>query len=301
MKLFPLFLCCTSPGKDNLTAVKQLYRIYNKDMEQRRPELYFSTLTGIVMMIFMLTALTNRELFHYDLNLLGFSLSIGLESTQLLIFLAAIFTNLGMYQALRFYLLEETDHIALHLFLPFAVTLTIGFTLRSFGSGDNGWALLIITALLLYLVMYFEFISCDPASVYRPLSIIVLDSLCYAVFLLFMIALRANVYRLILSLPAAFILCMTVSLKIYSFHIIGSSIPLLSFVTGLVIVFAETGLHYMPINIVSYGTLMFLWYYTFTSFIVSADRNESFRLLRRRLIPAWSLALIVLIYSVVGL
>ncbi len=270
-------------------------------MEQRRPELYFSTLTGIVMMIFMLTALTNRELFHYDLNLLGFSLSIGLESTQLLIFLAAIFTNLGMYQALRFYLPEETDHIALHLFLPFAVTLTIGFTLRSFGSGDNGWALLIITALLLYLVMYFEFISCDPASVYRPLSIIVLDSLCYAVFLLFMIALRANVYRLILSLPAAFILCMTVSLKIYSFHIIGSSRPLLSFVTGLMIVFAETGLHYMPINIVSYGTLMFLWYYTFTSFIVSADRNESFRLLRRRLFPAWSLALIVLIYSVVGL
>ena len=37
-------------------------------MEQRRPELYFSTLTGIVMMIFMLTALTNKELFHYDLN-----------------------------------------------------------------------------------------------------------------------------------------------------------------------------------------------------------------------------------------
>ena len=190
---------------------------------------------------------------------------------------------------------------ALHLFLPFAVTLTIGFTLRSFGSGDNGWTLLIITAVLLYLVMYFEFVSCDPASVFRPLSIIVLDSLCYAVFLLFMIALRANVSRLILSLPAALILCITVSLKIYSFHIIGSSIPLLSFVTGLMIVFAETGQHYMPINIVSYGTLMFLWYYTVTSFIVSADRNESFRLLRRRLIPAWSLGLIVLIYSAAGL
>ncbi|MBQ6503872.1 MAG: hypothetical protein IJI57_08185 [Flexilinea sp.] len=270
-------------------------------MEERRPELYFSTLTGIVMMFFILTALTNKELFHYDLNLFGFSLSVGLESTELLIFLAAVFTNLGMYQALRLYLPDEVDQVALHLFLPFAVTLTIGFTLRSFGSSDNGWMLLLVTAVLLYLVMYFEYVSCDPASVFRPLSIIVLDSLCYAVFLLFMIALRANISRLVLSLPAAFILCLIVSLKIYSFHIIGSSVPLLSFVTGMVIVFAETGLHYMPINIVSYGTLTFLWYYTVTSFFISSDRNESFRLLRRRLLPAWLLALIVLVYSVVGL
>ncbi len=270
-------------------------------MDERRPELYFTTLTGIVMMIFMLSSLTNRELFHYDLNLFGFSISLGLESTELLIFLAAVFINLGMYLGLQLYLPELSDPIILHLFLPFAVTLTIGFTLRNFGSSDNEWTLLIITAVLLYLVMYFEFVSCDPASVLRPLSIIVLDSLCYAVFLLFMIALRANVPRLILSLPAAFILCVTVSLKIYSFHIIGSSIPLLSLVTGIIVVFAEAGLHYMPINIVSYGTLIFLWYYTFTSFNISADRNEPFRLLRRRLLPVWGIALFVLVYSMTGL
>ena len=112
-----------------------------------------------------------------------------------------------MDMSLRIYLPDEQEQAVLHLFLPFAVTLTIGFTLRSFGSGSGGRALFLITAALLYLVMRFEFISCDPASTLRPLSIVVLDSLCYAVFLLFMITLRANVSRLIVSLPAVFILC----------------------------------------------------------------------------------------------
>ena len=269
-------------------------------MENRNAGLFFSTLTGIVMMVFILASLTNQELFRINLNVFGFSLTTGVESVEILIFLAALFVNISMYRAIHIYLPDTTDQIALHMFLPFAVTLTIGFTLRSFGNGGS-WALMIVTALLLYLVMFFEFVSCDPASGLRPLSIIVLDSLSYAVFLLFMIALRANISRLIITLPAAFLLCTVVSIKIYSFHIINSSISLLAVITGLVIVFAEVGLHYFPINIISYGTLIFLWYYTFTGFIISADRNEPVNMLLRRLIPAWVLSGIVLLYALIRL
>lgn len=269
-------------------------------MEERKAEIFFSTLTGIVVMIFILASLTNKELFRINLNFFGFSLTTDLESVEILIFLAAVFVNIGMYRAIHIYLPETTERIALHLFLPFAVTLTIGFTLRSFGSRGS-WPLVIITAVLLYLVMHFEFISCDPASALRPISIIVLDSLSYSVFLLFMIALRANVSRLIITLPAAFVLCVVVSLKIYSFHIINSSIILLAFVTGIVIVFAEVGLHYFPINIISYGALIFIWYYTFTGFVISADRNEPVGLLVRRLALAWILSCLVLLYAAIKL
>ena len=268
-------------------------------MKERRPEIYFSTLTGIVIMILMLSTFTNKELFHYDISLFGYSLGIGLESIQILIILASIFAVLGMYMALQIYLPDIIDQPLLHLFLPFAVTLTIGFTLRSFGRGSGGWILMIITAVLLYLVMRFEYLSCDPASAIRPMSIIVLDSLCYAIFLLFMIALRANVPRLIVSLPAAFILCSVVSLKIYSFHVIGSNVSLLAAVTGMVIVFAEVGLHYFPINIISYGALIFLWYYTITSLIIGSDRNESAKYLGQRILPVGIPILIVLIYAMI--
>ena len=268
-------------------------------MEKRSPGLYFAAMTGIVMMAFMLASLTDRELFWFRFELFGFSFGIGLNAMEFLIPFIALVTDLSMYHALHSRLPVPASEIALHLFLPFAVTLTIGFTLRSMSADMTGWALLFVTGVLLYLVMRFEYVSCDPSSAIRPVSIIVLDSLCYAVYLLFIIALRANVSRLIITVPAIFVLCFVVSLKIYSSHVIGWDIFLVSAVTSLVICFADTGLHYWPINIISYGSLMFVWYYTFTSFVIGMDRNEPKRDMVRRLAAVWISAGFVLAYDLI--
>lgn len=268
-------------------------------MKERTPGIYFSTLTGIIMLIFMLASLTNRELFRFHVELFGFSFGLGVDAMDLLIPFAAVIVDLGMFYALHVRLPLLNDQAAFHLFLPFAVTLTIGFTLRNIRSGLSGWALLFITGLLLYLVLQFEYISCDPSSARRPVSIVVLDSLCYAIFLLFIIALRANVSRLIITIPAVFVLCFVVSLKIYSSHVISWNIILLSIVTGLVICFADIGLHYWSVNIVSYGILMFLWYYTFTCFVIGSDRGETMDRLIRRILPAGIPAGLVLAYSMI--
>ncbi len=270
-------------------------------MEQRKPEIIFSTMTGIVMIIFMLASLTDRELFSWDVELSGFSLSLGISSMEALIPLTAVIVDLGMYLALRTSLPVSNEQIGLHLFLPFAVTLTIGFTLRGIREGMTGWGLLFITGALLYLVLRFEFIACDPASASRPVSIVVLDGLCYAIFLLFITALRANFSRLVIILPVIFILCIVVSLKIYSFHIIHESIVLLAAVTAVIILFAETGLHYWPVDIVSYSSLMFFWYYTITSIVISADRNESARKIMRRILPVCIPSVCVLVYALIRL
>ena len=270
-------------------------------MDNKKPEIYFFTLTGIVTAIFVLASLTDRELFRFHFNIFGFSLSMGVNAMELLIPPAAVVTILGMYHALHTWLQISREQIILHLFLPFTVTLTIGFTLRNINTGLTGWGLLFVSAALHYLVLRFEYISCDPDSPYRPASMIVLDSLCYAVFLLFAIALRANVSRLIITLPAIFILCLGVSLKIYSFHIIESSLPLLGCVTGFIICCADTGLHYLPVNIVSYGSLIFLWYYIFTNLIIGADRDEPVRNIIRRILPAGIPVLSILVYSVIRL
>ena len=274
---------------------------YNTGMEQRKPDIIFSTLTGIVMVIFMLASLTNQKLFSYDLELSSFSISLEIGSMELLIPLAAVIVDLGMYRVLRTYLPVSGEQIGLHLFLPFAVTLTIGFTLRGIRSGLTGWGLLFITGALLFLVLRFEFIACDPASASRPVSIIVLDSLCYAIFLLFITALRANISRLVIVLPVMFILCTVVSLKIYSFHIINGNIPLLAAMTGITVIFSGTGLHYWPVNIISYSSLMFFWYYTFTNFITGIDRNEPFRSVIKRILPACLIAGCTLVYALAKL
>ncbi len=253
------------------------------------------------MLIFMLASMTNRELFNFHIALFGFSFGVSLNAMEILIPLAAVIADLGIFYALSTRLPVEKNQIMFHLFLPFAVTLTIGFTLRNIGSSITGWILLFVTGLLLYLVLRFEYIACDPSSGNRPLSLIVLDSLCYAVFLLFIIALRANVSRLIITIPAVFLVCFVVSLKIYSSHIIKWNILLLSAVTGIIMCFADIGLHYWPINIVSYGSLMFIWYYSFTSLMIGADREEPIKKCLLRILPALLPAAFVLAYSLIRL
>ncbi len=270
-------------------------------MERRSPEIIFSTLTGIVMLIFMLASLTDRDFFQFEIDLFGLSLGMGISSMELLIPFSAVVIAMGMYRALRTNLPVSDEQIGLHLFLPFAVTLTIGFTIRNIRSGLTGWGLLFLTGVLLYLVLHFEFIACDPASALRPVSIIVLDGLCYAIFLLFLIALRANVSPLIITLPAIFILCIVISLKIYSFHIINGNIFRLTIVTGFVMVFADIGLHYWPIHIVSYGSLMFIWYYAFVNLMIGTDNHEPLRMIVRRIMPVAIPALFVTGYAILYL
>ena len=270
-------------------------------MEQRRPEIIFSTLTGIIMMIFTMGAFTDRELLNMRISPLGFPMEFSVSSMELLIPLAAVIIVFGMYRALKDHLPVSNEQIGLHLFLPFAVTLTIGFTLRGLDSSLSGWGLLFLTGVLLYLVLRFEYVACDPASARRPVSIMVIDGLCYAVVLLFIIALRAGISLLPLSVPAIFILCFVVSLKIYSFHIINSSIYLPAGVTGAVMVFADAGLHFCPVNIVSYASLMFLWYYAFINLVIGKDHGEPYRSILRRISPAAGFALIVMVYAAIRL
>lgn len=270
-------------------------------MEKRTPGLYFSTLTGIIMMVFMLASITDRELFRFHFNLFGFSVGFGLNSMEVIIPLAAVITDLAMFYALQSRLPVEKEQIGLHLFLPFAVTLTIGFTLRNIQGDMTGWLLLFITGGLLFLVLLFEYINCDPSSSGKSLSVIVLDSLCYAVFLLFIIALRANISRLVITIPAVFILCFVVSLKIFSSHVISWNVLMLSAVTGIVICFADTGLHYWPVNIISYGSLMFFWYYTFTNLIIGSDRNEPVKKTLMRILPADFPAILIMAYALIRL
>ncbi len=261
-----------------------------------------STLTGIVMLVFLLGALTDRILTAFDLNLGGFSLSFTIHSLELLIPLTAGITVLGFYHILRIGLGVSGRQCVLYLILPFAVVLTIGFALRNMSGMKSVCVALSLGGALLYLVLYFEYNACDPGFAGTPIAVAVLSGLCYAVFLLFVMALRATVSRLIISLPAVFLLGTVISMKLYSFALIRSivlaaawhmkkalirsSVPLTAAVTGIVMTFAAAGLHYWPIDVISYGALMFLWYYCFISLEKGADNRIPTRRILLNILPA---------------
>ena len=246
----------------------------------------FSMLTGVVMLVFLLGALTDRQLTAFDLNLGGFSLNLTLRSLELLIPLTAAAAVLALYHILRTRLDVPQTQCGFYLILPFAVVLTIGYALRNISGMQSVCAALVLGGLLFYLVLYFEYNACDPSSAGRPIATMVLSGLSYAVFLLFVMALRANVSRLIIALPSVFLISTAIAMKLYSFTLIRGSIPLHAAVTGAVMTFAAAGLHYWPIDVISYGALMFLWYYCFVGLENGADARLPMRRVLLNLIPA---------------
>ena len=81
----------------------------------------FSMLTGVVMLVFLLGALTDRQLTAFDLNLGGFSLNLTLRSLELLIPLTAAAAVLALYHILRTRLDVPQAQCGFYLILPFAV------------------------------------------------------------------------------------------------------------------------------------------------------------------------------------
>ena len=80
-------------------------------MEQRRPEIIFSTLTGIIMMIFTIGAFTDQELLNVQISPLGFDMELSVSSMELLIPLAAVIIVFGMYRALKDHLPVSNEQI----------------------------------------------------------------------------------------------------------------------------------------------------------------------------------------------
>lgn len=257
----------------------------------------FSEITGTILLIYVIASYTDRVLLKLPITLGSFSVLWTLRLMDIVSVL------ISLILALRFYLiLRENFEIGVrskmnHVFLPFVTVLSVTLALRNTTGGMTWWLLLFLAGLLIYGVMFSEYTICDINSPNRPIALILLSALCYAVFLLAMMAIRTNVTRLVFEMPLCFMITVIDAIRLFSLWMDTKDVISEIFSCGIIMMFSMSGLHYWPINTVSCGVLMFIWYYLISNTEILLSQGRDIRFVLKLQIPVGIILIAAFIYT----
>ncbi|MHC1771575.1 MAG: hypothetical protein AB9907_07535 [Flexilinea sp.] len=161
-------------------------------MEKKQVQNEISTLTAVLLMIYVLTLFVNRNVIALPLKIGSFSLNINWKMIDLAAPAAGLLGSLGLYQLVGESTVLTKKEILIQGIIPFATAFSLGVALRNTAVGLSWWIMLFFGGLLLYLVFTAETIVCDPNDSRSVLAEIVLTGLAYATFLMTAIAVRVK-------------------------------------------------------------------------------------------------------------
>ena len=246
-------------------------------MESDDTRTTFSTLTGIILLLFVLSFFNDRTVLRLPIRVGEFSILVVFKTIDLVSPVLAFIAGTGLYIQTEKKGISGFQNRLTHCFLPFACTLVMGVSLRNSSGGLAWWLLLFFWGGVLFMVFLAETVVCDPNDVRCPFFSILLTGLSYAVFLVAVVAIRVNVTRLSLSLPLLFLISMIVTNRIFSFWLVDWNIEKHSGICALLILESASGLHYLPLNSISYGLLIFIWYYIVVNLEIWLSQGNSIR------------------------
>ncbi len=221
--------------------------------------------TSTVLLTYALTRLVNVPGFTVSIQLPGFYFAYPLTIGTAMTLLAAGLTASGMDWLLRTHpsihslpinKIMQSQRTLEHWLLPALTAFIIGVLLDILPSGQLWWVGFAVGALILLSVFTAEYISVDPNAPLYGLSSAGLIALSYALFLLFVIALRIGGARLFLIVPAIFLAAGLVTLRTLHLRLSGRWDYIWSFGIGLVSAQLAAGLHYWPLTTLQYGLIL---------------------------------------------
>jgi len=226
-------------------------------------------LAAAVLLAYALTRLANLPGVTLTLQLPGFYFSYALTIGTAMTLMASGLTAAGMDWLLHSHPGLEGSRTLEHWLLPTLTTFIIGVLLDILPSGSVWWVGFIVGATILIAVFLAEYIAVDPGAPLYPLASAGLIALSYALFLLFMIALRIGGARLFLSIPAIFLASGLVTLRTLRLRLSGRWDFPWSFGVGLVSAQLAAGLHYWPLSALQFGLMLLGPVYSLTALAYS--------------------------------
>ena len=258
---------------------------YNTGMEKKQVQNEISTLTAVLLMIYVLTLFVNRSVIALPLKIGSFSLNINWKMIDLAAPAAGLLGSLGLYQLIGESTVLTKKEILIQGIIPFATAFSLGVALRNTAVGLSWWIMLFFGGLLLYLVFTAETIVCDPNDSRSVLAEIVLTGLAYATFLMTAIAVRVNLSRLALELPVIALVAFLISMRVFSLRLYRVQPEKSAIAVTLLTVQAVSAFHYWPVNSLSFSILLFLWYYILVNCVILLSQGISFQAALKRQIP----------------
>ncbi len=235
-------------------------------------------ITAVVLLAYALTRLVSAPGFTVTLQLPGFYFSFPINIGTAMTLMAAGLTASGMDWLLREHqALQGQRTLLAHWLLPTLTAFIVGVLLDLLPSGLIWWSGFAFSALLLVAVFLAEYIAVDPGAPSYALASAGLTALSYALFLLYIIALRIAGARLFLIIPAIFLAAGLVALRTLHLRLGGKwNFP---WAIGIALVCAQlaAGLHYWPASALQFGLLLLGPLYALTTFAYSLGEDIPLR------------------------
>jgi hypothetical protein len=222
-------------------------------------------LTAAVLLAYALARLIDSPGYALDLNLAGVTITIPLNLTIALIFLAVGLTASGIDWLLRNHPSFHQVNTLEHWVLPALTTLVIGFPLYTLPNGLEWWLSFALGGVLLVAVFLAEYITVDSLDARYSIASAVLVAVSFALFLILASALRYAGARLYFLFPLLWLAAFLVSLRVLHLRLMGSWEW--AWAAGIALACAQlaAAFHYLPLGAVQYGLLLLGPLYALTS------------------------------------
>ncbi len=179
--------------------------------------------------------------------------------------MAAGLTATGMDWLLRSHVTLQGKRTLEHWLLPALTAFIIGVLLDLFPSGLVWWSGFVFGAVILVAVCLAEYVVVDSGAPNYAIASAGLTALSYALFLLFVIALRLAGARLFLIIPAVFLAAGLVTLRTLYLRFGGHWEFPWAIGIGLVCAQLTAGLHYWPVTSLQFGLFLLAPLYALTT------------------------------------
>jgi hypothetical protein len=230
-----------------------------------------------VLLTYALTRLANAPAFTLAVQLPGFYFAYPLTLGTALTVMAAGLTASGMDWLLRGHPAFQGPNTLEHWLLPALTAFIIGGLLDTLPAGGVWWAAFAVGSALLIVVFLAEYVAVDPGAPLYALASAGLTALSYALFLLFIIALRIGNARLFLSLPAVFLASALVTLRALHLRIGGRWDFPWALGIGLISTQLAAALHYLPLSALQLGLILLGPLYALTALAYSLSQDIPLR------------------------
>lgn len=229
------------------------------------PSNQVGVLAATVLISYALAHLVSGPGVLLTIQLPGFFFAYSLNLGTAMTLLAGGLMATGMDWLLRGHPHPPSGTTAEHWMLPTLTAVIIGIVLDILPSGSAWWIGLLIGAALLIIVLVAEYVTVDPGAPFYALAAAGLTALSYALFLLFVIALRLAAARLFLVVPTVFVASGLVTLRSLHLRLFERWEYPWAFAIGLVCAQVAAGLHYWPLAPVQFGLIVLGPLYALTS------------------------------------
>lgn len=234
-------------------------------------------LAASVLLTYALTRLVGGPGLTLAVQLPGFYFAYSLTLGTAMTLMAAGLTATGMVWLLQGHPGWDGRRNYEHWLLPSLTAFIIGVLLDILPPGPAWWTGFAAGAVLLVAVLVAEYVAVDPAAPWYALASAGLIALTYALFLLFVIALRIGGARLFLTVPAIFLAAGLATLRTLHLRLGGRWDFPWAFGVGLIDAQLAAGLHYWPLASLQFGLILLGPLYALTSLATALAEDVPLR------------------------